>query len=168
MLRVIARYGATRAFLSVAILIGATLLSPADSRAAGASALKMCRGPVNQTCATVADCGGAVDPAGVGGVSCDAVTHKCSVQCATTFANTDTGNTLTNIAVAEDACVGPSSGSSLSLNFVCSSNTSGAVIVGADPTVANSLMCFEATSCSGTSCSPALSSPNSTPTGARS
>src|SRR5438445_630661 len=167
MLRVIARYGATRAFLSVAILIGATLLSPVDSRAAGASALKMCRGPVNQTCATVADCGGVVDPAGVGGVSCDAVTHKCTVQCATTFANTDTGNTLTNIAVAEDACVGPSSGSALSLNFVCSSNTSGGP-GGPDPTVANSLMCFEATSCTGTSCSPNPLAPNSTPTGARS
>src|SRR5438445_5248157 len=103
MLTVIARHGATRAFLGVAILIGATLLSPADSRAAGASALKMCPSvPVNQTCATLADCGGAVNPAGVGGVSCDAVTHKCTVQCATTFANTDTGNTLTNIAGAAD------------------------------------------------------------------
>src|SRR5207244_7586236 len=71
--------------------------------------------------------------------------------------------------VAEDACVGPSSGSSLSLNFVCSSNTSGAP-GGPDPTVANSLMCFEApaASCNLTSCSPNLLAPISTPTGARS
>src|SRR2546422_974052 len=87
MLSVIGRHGATRAFLGVAILVGATLLSPVDSRAAGASALKKCRGPVTQN---------------------------------------------------------------------------------PDPTVANSLMSFEATSCSGTSCSPNLLAPNSTPTGARS
>src|SRR5262249_2302708 len=93
--------GTEKMLPGIALLVGATLLSSVESQAqmgGGASARKLCPNVVNQTCATVADCGGAVDPTtGAGGVSCDAVTHHCTVQCATTFANTDPDHGLTQI-----------------------------------------------------------------------
>src|SRR5215470_8621827 len=97
----------TRIGLGVALLVGATLLNPVESQGAGASANKLCLSIVSQTCATIADCGGALTDRGVGGISCDGTTHRCTVQCATTFANTDTTARVVDVLVAEDGCVGP-------------------------------------------------------------
>src|SRR5262250_1749689 len=90
---------ATGVGLGVALLVGATLLGPVESQGA-VSATKICPFVVNQTCATTADCGGAVSPGGIGAVSCDTTTHRCTVQCATTFSNIDVTSAVVNVFVA--------------------------------------------------------------------